>query len=287
MRNIGGTIYQLDIVDTAGQEEYRGLLSSVWQVGKAADAYLLVYDITDPYTLKALDEFDLLIREGEEAKGPSYRPPPVKLVVGNKCDLKDYRAVPADLGHRWARKHDCGRYFKNMQERFNKISTGFMETSSLANINIEEAFESIVRKVAERQLLEQDGLEDPEITSTSSQPEPLEIKSLTSVQSLQGLPALPPLPSNSSYRSRKSSRISTGSQSNSSTNAYNSGSQTTTTSSPVLAGSHSAYEIKPLRLPPKEMSSENRDPIIPQSKELSKQPTKLNRTGSETCCIVM
>ena len=49
---------------------------------------------------------------------------PVKLVAGNKCDLKELRAVSARDGLEWARERGCG----------------FMETSARELVNIEETF---------------------------------------------------------------------------------------------------------------------------------------------------
>lgn len=51
-------------------------------------------------------------------------PPPVKIVAGNKCDLKDNRVVTSRDGLEYARKHGCG----------------FMETSARETVNIEETF---------------------------------------------------------------------------------------------------------------------------------------------------
>ena len=56
--------------------------------------------------------------------GQSGLPPPVKIVVGNKCDLKDNRAVTSRDGLLYAHKHGCG----------------FMETSACETVNIEETF---------------------------------------------------------------------------------------------------------------------------------------------------
>lgn len=55
---------------------------------------------------------------------PGLLHPPVKIVVGNKCDLKEGRAVPSRDGLAYARAHDCG----------------FMETSARELVNIEETF---------------------------------------------------------------------------------------------------------------------------------------------------
>lgn len=65
---------------------------------------------------------------GSSAKGLDVgMPPPIKIVAGNKCDLKESRAVPARDGLEYARKHGCG----------------FMETSAREMVNIEETFACI------------------------------------------------------------------------------------------------------------------------------------------------
>lgn len=133
-RVVDGVSYRIDIIDTAGQEEYRDMLGNLFQVDSKIDAYLLVYDITAPQSLEALDYFNDMIDKNVEAAGElTDRPPPVKVVVGNKCDLTNERGVTAAEGLQWAREHGCG----------------FMETSAKQMVNIEETFSSIVRKVAE------------------------------------------------------------------------------------------------------------------------------------------
>ncbi|KAJ6032365.1 hypothetical protein N7540_003097 [Penicillium herquei] len=136
-RTVDGFPYFLSITDTAGQEEYRGLwTSSTLQ----SDAFLLVYDITNPTTLNTLDHFiDLINLEADQRLEDNERlrkelgdqagpglglPPPVMIVAGNKCDLKDGRAVSSREGLEYARKHGCG----------------FMETSAREMVNIEETF---------------------------------------------------------------------------------------------------------------------------------------------------
>lgn len=116
-RTVDGREYHLLLTDTAGQEEYRGL----WGTRDlASDAYLLVYDITNRESLRALDYFDDLIEM--EAEG---RPVPrVKMLAGNKCDLAQARQVSSQEGLAWARGHECG----------------FMETSARNVVNIEETF---------------------------------------------------------------------------------------------------------------------------------------------------
>jgi GTPase KRas len=134
-RTIDGLPYFLSLTDTAGQEEYRGL----WAASNLqSDAFLLVYDITNASSLDALDYFMDMIDIEEETRleennnaelrgvkgGKDIKAPPVKIVAGNKCDLKDSRVVSSRTGLEWARKRRCG----------------FMETSAREMVNIEETF---------------------------------------------------------------------------------------------------------------------------------------------------
>lgn len=166
-RRIDGTTYHLSLTDTAGQEEYRGMWASS---NLGADAFLLVYDITSRDSLDALQYFNDLIdmeaetrldnaerarraglKPGESAVGAgggiapgSKIVPPVKIIAGNKCDLQESRQVPAAMGLDWARKRGCG----------------FMETSARLEVNIEETFALIVRRVNERRHLAAMGILD-------------------------------------------------------------------------------------------------------------------------------
>lgn len=119
-RVVDGKSYQLQLTDTAGQEEYRGL----WAASNLnSDAYLLVYDITSKDSLEALNYFDELINIESEMREQPF--PPVKIVAGNKVDLARSRQVSAAEGLAWARDHGCG----------------FMETSARNMVNIEETFQ--------------------------------------------------------------------------------------------------------------------------------------------------
>ncbi|KAI5806120.1 P-loop containing nucleoside triphosphate hydrolase protein [Geopyxis carbonaria] len=128
-RIIDGRTYHLNLTDTAGQEEYRGLWAAQ---NLEADAYLLVYDITSAESLAALDYFDDLIEMGtDERMSKEGAIPHVKIVAGNKCDLANSRQVTSAQGLAWAREHNCG----------------FMETSARNVVNIEETFALLVRRV--------------------------------------------------------------------------------------------------------------------------------------------
>lgn len=170
-RRIDGITYHLSLTDTAGQEEYRGMWASS---NLGADAFLLVYDITSRDSLDALQYFnDLIDMEAEtrldnaaRARKAGLTPsspgfvdggagsgakmiPPVKIVAGNKCDLQESRQVPAAIGLEWARKRGCG----------------FMETSARLEVNIEETFALIVRRVVEGRRMAEMGIEEAGMNS--------------------------------------------------------------------------------------------------------------------------
>ena len=120
-RTIDGVTYSLNLTDTAGQEEYRGLWSSS---NLHSDAFLLVYDITQANSLEALEHFNSLIDMERETRFEQGAVLPVCMVAGNKCDLQAMRQISAKDGLQWAK----GRGY------------GFMETSAREMVNIEETF---------------------------------------------------------------------------------------------------------------------------------------------------
>lgn len=128
-RTVDGRNYRLDIIDTAGQEEYRDMLSSL--CGDDVSGYMLVYDVTSRRSLEHLEYFDELIE-----KNTNYSNSAVKMVAANKIDLvQTGRAVVKnEEGQAWATAHGCG----------------FTEMSAKLRVNIEEAFEWMVRQVVEK-----------------------------------------------------------------------------------------------------------------------------------------
>ena len=109
--------------DTSGQERYRSLASNFI---KNADGILLMYDITDMETFKAISRW---IKSIKEIKGNDC---PI-ILIGNKCDLEDKRKIAKEDGEKQAK--DNGFLF--------------FETSCKDNINIQETINAIVNKVTE------------------------------------------------------------------------------------------------------------------------------------------
>lgn len=108
------TQVKLQIWDTAGQESFRSITRSYY---RGAAGALLVYDIT------RRDTFQHLSRWLEEAQQHA-QPNMVILLIGNKNDLEDRRAVSTEEGQAFA---DANGLL-------------FMETSAKTAYNVEESF---------------------------------------------------------------------------------------------------------------------------------------------------
>jgi small GTP-binding protein len=120
--SFGGRSVLLDILDTAGQDEFGTMRDSYM---RESAGFVLVYAVTSRASLEALAEFREEILRAKDADEV-----PV-LVVGNKCDLEDQREVPEEDGRRLAATWGAG----------------FTEASAKTRHNINEIFESIVTAV--------------------------------------------------------------------------------------------------------------------------------------------
>ncbi|GMI46501.1 hypothetical protein TrCOL_g10358 [Triparma columacea] len=113
----------LDILDTAGQDEYSSMQDQWMREGKG---YLLVYSIADRASFEEISVFkEKILRAKEADKVPM-------VLVGNKCDLDaDARQVEVSEGEALAEEMGCP----------------FMETSAKSKINNEECFFQAVREI--------------------------------------------------------------------------------------------------------------------------------------------
>jgi len=112
----------LDILDTAGQEEFSSMQDQWMRDGKG---FLLVYNITSRATF---DEVSVLYEKILRTKDVSKVP---LVLVGNKCDLKDERQVEYNEGAELAKQWSCG----------------FFETSAKLKLNNEACFFELVRAI--------------------------------------------------------------------------------------------------------------------------------------------
>lgn len=74
----------LDVLDTAGQEEYSAMREQYMRTG---EGFLLVYSITSK---QSFDEITTFQQQILRVKDKDYFP---MVVVGNKCDLESEREV--------------------------------------------------------------------------------------------------------------------------------------------------------------------------------------------------
>ncbi|KAJ3357190.1 Ras GTPase [Allomyces javanicus] len=112
----------LDVLDTAGQEEYSAMREQYMRTG---EGFLLVYSITSRNTFEEIATFQQQILR---VKDRDYFP---MILIGNKCDLEHERAVSQQEGRDLARRFQCK----------------FIETSAKQRVNVEEAFYNLVREI--------------------------------------------------------------------------------------------------------------------------------------------
>lgn len=139
----------LEVLDTAGQEEYTALRDQWIRDG---EGFVLVYSITSRASFSRITKFYNQIKMVKESSssssptGPSYlgspihaspgsssRPVPVML-VGNKSDKAVERAVSAQEGQALAKELGCD----------------FVEASAKNCINVEKAFYDVVRMLRQQ-----------------------------------------------------------------------------------------------------------------------------------------
>ncbi len=119
---IDGETCLMDILDTAGQEEYSAMRDQYMRTGQG---FLLIYSIT---SRSSFDETKTFYDQILRVKDKDYVP---LVLCGNKCDLQDERQVPKVEGE------DLARDFKSP----------FFETSAKLRLNVDEIFFNIVREI--------------------------------------------------------------------------------------------------------------------------------------------
>ncbi|XP_039948443.1 ras-related protein Rab-8A [Bactrocera neohumeralis] len=123
--NLDGVPIKLQIWDTAGQERFRTLTTAYY---RGAMGILLMYDVTN---LESYNNLSYWLRNIQENASPDV----VKVLVGNKCESSaTQRAVDKERGEKIAENFDMP----------------FFEVSCKCNINIEEAFLALARKIREQ-----------------------------------------------------------------------------------------------------------------------------------------
>ncbi|VDP13986.1 unnamed protein product [Soboliphyme baturini] len=113
---LDGKTIKLQIWDTAGQERFRTITSSYY---RGAHGIIVVYDITDE---ESFNNVKLWLQEIERYACENVN----KLLVGNKCDMTQKRAV----------EHDTAKEYAD------QLGIPFLETSAKNSTNVEQAISS-------------------------------------------------------------------------------------------------------------------------------------------------
>lgn len=121
---IDGKTIKAQIWDTAGQERYRAITSAYY---RGAIGALLLYDISASLTFNSLSCWLKELRENADSNM-------VVMLVGNKCDLTETRAVTEDEGVEFAKSKDLM----------------FIETSARDSTNVQEAFTQLINEIVSR-----------------------------------------------------------------------------------------------------------------------------------------
>lgn len=118
---IDGENIMLQIWDTAGQERFRTITQSYY---RGANAILMVYDITDRQTFEGIKYWssDISLKSDE-----AY----IKILVGNKADLENFRMVSFEEGEKLA----------------NENGMIFFETSAKEGTGVNEMFTKVAKMV--------------------------------------------------------------------------------------------------------------------------------------------
>ena len=111
---------QLEILDTAGQDDYQTMLDT-WI--NSADGFILVYSIDNKDSFESVKtRYDRIMKLKEGQK--------VSIIfVGNKCDLEDKRQVSKE----------------EVENYCNANNVSFLEASALNTINVKESFLCVAR----------------------------------------------------------------------------------------------------------------------------------------------
>ena len=121
-----GRNHKVEIVDTAGQEEFSSFLESSISRG---DAFMILYAINSLASWNDLKVLRNKIAQGTEGKNLGIKIP--MIIVGNKRDLEDERELAHDIAEDYAAS----------------IRVPYIETSAKTGYHIQDAFELMMAEI--------------------------------------------------------------------------------------------------------------------------------------------
>ena len=118
---LNGNTYHLTVSDTAGQEKFAPLVPMYYN---RADFAFIVFDLTSPPSFERVKFW-----ESQLALAKNYLERPIqRVVVGNKCDLKERIAISQDIIKKY-----CA-----------ELGLKYYEISALTGENVNEMWEDIL-----------------------------------------------------------------------------------------------------------------------------------------------
>jgi len=127
--NIDDKLVSLQIWDTAGQERFQSLGVAFY---RGSDCCVLTFDVTDKNSFRSLDMWKEEFLAQSVARNSENFP---FVVLGNKVDLPN-RTVPTKRAQQWCHCNSDIPYF---------------ETSAKENINVDQAFEMVIKQALSQQ----------------------------------------------------------------------------------------------------------------------------------------
>ncbi|XP_061388790.1 ras-like protein 2 [Musca vetustissima] len=126
---------KLDILDTAGQEEFSAMRE---QYMRSGEGFLLVFALNDHSSFDEIPKFQKqILRVKDRDEFPM-------LMVGNKCDLEHQRQVSLEEAQNISRN----------------LMIPYIECSAKLRVNVDQAFHELVRLVRKFQMAERPLIEE-------------------------------------------------------------------------------------------------------------------------------
>lgn len=122
----------LQILDTAGQEEYVALQDTYM---RAREGFVVIFDLTKKKTLYEVPRFVEKIRQVKDVNSFPL------VIVGNKCDLVSEREVSEE---------EVKKLITEFQKQDGNWNIPFYECSAKQRINVDEAFNAIVKELRKK-----------------------------------------------------------------------------------------------------------------------------------------
>lgn len=138
---IDNKVFDLEILDTAGVAQFTAMRELYIKSGMG---FLLVYSVTDRQSLDELmDLREQVLRIKDMNRVPM-------VLVGNKADLQDERAISIEEGI-------------EVSSNWGKVP--FYETSALLRSNVDEVFVDLVRQIIRNEM---ESVNPPEVATSSA-----------------------------------------------------------------------------------------------------------------------